>query len=471
MSGKHHVSHEATPGSAAPWIARIGRLLPSVSLCVAASLAPFTGALAQAPVAPLAVGQMIPVYPDLLTPRTAVTLAIARHPEISGAEARIARQEAELALAQAGRWPTIQYGIGPGYGGNYGSGGNEAAVRANLAISQPLFDFGATSNRIAAARDQEAAARLTKIDTVEQVAEVTLEAYVNAAIAQESLVASREAIEAMRAVARRIEQREAAGLSDRSDGNAAGIAVIRAELDAENARTAADTALSRLIELIGVSPSRLASLQDTLALVAARDRRPPDFETAPAIAAARSTLDAAQAREQTARAERLPAFSLGASRTYSTGNYSANDATWLGLSVSGNFSLGGAGRQRVAMAEAEAEAARQDLEARRMNTRTGWAVALRQEEGANLRLTNLQSVATLWLATRDLYWEEYVLDKRVLSDVINAEREIYSARAETASVRGAAIAAAVRTLVLEGHLLNLLDSQPAGATGNAGAAP
>ncbi|MDR0780713.1 MAG: TolC family protein, partial [Pseudomonadales bacterium] len=257
---------------------------------------------------------MIPVYPGTLSPQTAVALAIARHPEIRGAEATIARQQAQVALAQAGRWPVIQYGLGPGYGGSYGSGGNQAAVRGNISINQPVWDFGATRNRIEAAKDQEAAARSSRADTVERVAQATLSAYVSAAVAQERLVVARETIEVMRGVAERITQRQRAGLSDRSDGNAAGISVIRAEVESENARTAADTALSQLIELIGVSPTALAPLQESFAMmVATTERRTPNFDAAPAVQAAISALAAADANEKSARAERWPALGLGAS--------------------------------------------------------------------------------------------------------------------------------------------------------------
>ncbi|MDR0781950.1 MAG: SPOR domain-containing protein, partial [Pseudomonadales bacterium] len=149
------------------------------------------------------------------------------------------------------------------------------------------------------------------------------------------------------------------------------------------------------------------------------------------------------------------------SRTYSTGKYSANDATWIGLSLNGNFSLGGAGRQRVAAAVAEREAARQTLEARRLELRTAWAVAVRQEEGARQRLADIKNVSTLWLTTRDLYWQEYILDKRGLNDELNAEREVYASRVEEMNVTGEAISAAVRALVVEGRLLGLLQAQPA----------
>ncbi|MDR2215295.1 MAG: TolC family protein [Nevskiaceae bacterium] len=410
-------------------------------------------------------GQDIRVYPGVLEPQMAVSLAIARHPEILGAVALIARREAEVALAKSDRWPTIQYGLGPGYGRSYGLADNEWAVRGNLGIDQPLVDFGLTSARIRAAKNMQEAAQANRLDTVEKVAEATLSAYVDAVVAQERLVASQGAITAMQQVQQRIDQRTQAGLSDRSDLNAANIAVQRAGIDAEQSTTAVDAAVSRLIELIGVAPTRLAPLQQVHDLVANRRRGTPDFEQTPVIQMAHHSLDAAEDSVKAARAQRYPTIGVGVNRTFSTGQASANDATWYGLSVRGGISLGGAARQRVAAANAERAAAEQELEARRLEVRTGWLVAAREEEGARRRLNDLRGVSSLWLQTRDLYWQEYILDKRALGDVINAEREIHSAEAEQIVATGDAATAAMRALVLQGELVGLLQRE-APDTGN-----
>jgi adhesin transport system outer membrane protein len=406
-------------------------------------------------------GDALTVYPGTLLPQTAVTLAIARHPEIRGAEAVMARRQADVALAESARWPTLQYGLGPGYGGSYGGGGNQAAVRGSLGVTVPVWDFGATDSRIKGAKSLQAASQQGRADAVERVGAATFAAYLDAVAAQERLAGAQQAIAAMRGVAGRIDQRVQAGLSNRSDVNAARIAVMRVEVEAEQARTAADAAMSQLIQLIGVSPAGVASLAESYALVAGRDRGgTPDFDAAPAIQAARRALEAADARMETARADRYPAIGVSASRSFSTGRYSANDSTWIGLALSGNFSLGGADRERVRGAAADRAAAEQDLAARRLQVHTEWLVAERQEEGARRRLDDMEDVSRLWLSTRDLYWQEYILDRRSLSDVINAEREIRNAQSERITAMGEAANAAMRALLAQGGLVALLERQP-----------
>jgi adhesin transport system outer membrane protein len=417
------------------------------------------GALAQPAQAdaPASQTDMLPVHPGVLAAHTAVVLAIARHPEIRGAEAVIARRQAEIALAESDRWPVIQYGVGPGYGRSYGVPGNEAAIRGSVGIEMPIYDFGATTSRIAAAKGMEQAAQASRLDTADKVTQATLSAYIDAAAAQERMVTAKGAIKAMEQVQARISQRAQAGLSDRSDLNAANIAVQRALIDAEMAKTTADAAVSRLIELVGVVPTELSPLKEVDELVSARKREQPNFERSPAILAARSTLEAAGEKIKTAEAEQYPSIGVSVNRTFSTGSYSANDGTWFGLNLRGSFALGGAGRQRVAAARAERSAAEQDLEARRLEARSGWYVATREEDGARRRFGDLLKILNLWEQTRDLYWQEYILDKRRLSDVINAEQEIQSAAAQRVSTRAEAVSAAVKALVAQGGLLSMLE--------------
>jgi len=377
----------------------------------------------------------------------------------------IARRQADLALAEADRWPVIQYGVGPGYGGSYGGGGNQSALRASLGIDQLLWDFGASRGRIAAATDMEAAARFNRADTAEKVAQAALSAYADAAAAGERQDAARQAIAAMRQVRERIGQRVRAGLANRSDLNTADAALRRAELDAQEAGVSADAAMSRLIELIGIAASRLTPLRDNYEMIAVDAQAEPDLEAAPAIQAAVRAVDAAAARQESASAELLPSINIGISRSVSTGNYSANDSTWIGLLLKGSFSVGGAGWQRVAAARADGEAARQDLEARRLQARIDWQVARRDQEGARQRLDSLGEVAALWRTTRDLYWDEYILDKRSLGDVIYAEREIHAARAEQIQALAGALAAALKARVAQGGLIELLENTPTGNSG------
>src|SRR5690606_12519506 len=86
-----------------------------------------------------------------------------------------------------------------------------------------------------------------------------------------------------------------------------------------------------------------------------------------------------------------------------------------------------------ASAEADRRAAAQTLNNQRMVTRIALSSAQTQAFGAAARLISYDKVIQLSRSSRDLYWQEYMLNKRPLTDVINAEREIYSAELERIS--------------------------------------
>jgi adhesin transport system outer membrane protein len=403
-------------------------------------------------------------YPKELDPATAVAFALARRPEIQGAQALIARRQAELELAQSAWWPSIQYNLNPGYGGadaqsfqGSNQGTNYSSVRGNLGITQKLYDFGATPARIDAAESMKAGALAGKEQTAEKVASDTLNAYMQAEVAQEQLEAAREEIDSMRIMLNRIEQRVKAGLSGQSDRSAALISVQRAQVEAERARTTFEAAMSTLVSYIGVWPSRLQPLEHSLNQFARQPGEQPDFEQTPAIRAARQAVSVAKATQEVAKGEQYPSIGVGASRNQSTAARDASyNSTWIGVTVQGSFSLGGAARQRVAAAAADLTAAERDLEAKRLDARTSYAVAQRHSAGARTRLSALEGITSLSTQTKDLYWQEYMVDKRSLANVLNAQRDIHLARLDYVQAQGDAVGADIAQLVAAGRLIAFL---------------
>jgi adhesin transport system outer membrane protein len=438
---------------------------PTPVASAASAVSAASGASGAAPAAPHPLGAGLPVYPKQLDPATAVAFALARRPEIQGAQALIARRQADLELAKSSWWPVIQYGLNPGYGGSdalnvQGSnqGTNYSSLRANVGITQKLYDFGATPARIDAAENMKTGAQAGKEQTAEKVASDTLAAYMQAEIAQEQLDIAREEIEAMRTMMVRIEQRVKAGLSGQSDRSAALISVQRAQVDTERARTTFETAMSTLVSYIGVWPERLQPLQRSLTQFGRPAAEEPDFEQTPAIRAARSAVKAALAAEEAVKADQYPAIGIGVSRNQSTASRdSAYNSTWVGLTLQGSFSLGGAAKQRVAAAAADRESAERDLEAKRMDARTSYAVAQRHSAGARARLNELEGITALSMRTKDLYWQEYMVDKRSLANVLNAQRDIQLTRLDHTQALGDAIGADVGQLAASGRLITFLE--------------
>jgi adhesin transport system outer membrane protein len=332
-----------------------------------------------------------------------------------------------------------------------------------VGVSQLVYDFGRTQSRIAAADATLSRNRHLLSDTMETIAQNTAATFVELAASQEIVAAAQRQVEALTATRAKIGDRVRAGLSVNSDRNMADIAIQRAKSDELRARSRFDVAASRLAELIGIKPEQVEDLNNTDGDIRNLGDETGNVEQTPAVLAAGAAVEAAQAHVSQAEAERFPSVSVGVSRSVSTGPANALDDTWVGVSISGDFSLGGLNQHRIAAAQAERRAALDALDNQRLIARTALRASSSEAAGALARRESYEKMIALLRASRDLYWQEYILNKRTLTDVLNPEREIFIAEQEWVSAMADATVARVRAHVAVGRFVDLLREQELGA--------
>lgn len=433
-----------------------------------ASAAPYTASTTPAPSAASA-GMPSPSTPqrialDGLTLRNAVGIAIARHPDISRANAVVTQNLSEISVAKAAWYPKIEYGVQPGYGGSFGSGGNDLGSRASVGASQLLYDFGRTRSKVSAADANLGKSQHQLADTVETVAANTADTFVELAASQAVIAAAQRQVESMNETRARIGERVRAGLSVSSDRDLAEVSTLRANAEVLKARNRFDVAATRLAELIGARPQQVADLANTSGVIERITReggggRDDQIDDTPSVQAARAAVDAAAANVDLAKAERYPSVSVGVSRSLSTGRANANDDTWVGLSIRGDFSLGRLAQHRIAAAQAQERAAADALENQRLRTRTALYAAQTEAEGAAARLASYRNVIELSRSSRNLYWQEYMLNKRSLTEVITRDREIFLAEEEWINAMADGIRARIKAYAAVGKFVELLRQQ------------
>ncbi len=415
-----------------------------------------TPAAAQAEDADGASDETLRIALDRLTLRDAVGVAIARHPDIGRAHAEVAQSTSEVEVAKAAWYPKIDYGVRPGYGGSFGSNGNRTGTRASIGVSQLLYDFGRTSGRISAADSTRNQKQYQLADTIETVAYQTASTFVELAASQDVIAAARRQVAALSDTRTKILDRVRAGLSVSSDRNLVEVAILHAQAEVLKANTRFDVAAAKLTELIGARPRRVANLGGTVDFVGALGNAGSDVERTPSVLAAAAAVDAADARVRVAQAERFPSIGIGASRSISSGRPNATNDTWIGFAVSGNYSLGGLARHQIAAAEAELRANRESLENRRLVTRSALKSAEIEASGAAARLNSYEKLIALSRASRDLYWQEYILNKRTLTDVVNPERDIFESEVEGINALADGAIARIKAYVAVGKFVELL---------------
>jgi adhesin transport system outer membrane protein len=383
-----------------------------------------------------------------LSLQQAVGIAISRHPDISRAGAVVAQSASEVEIAKAAWFPKLEYGIRPGHG---------TGPSSSIGINQLVYDFGRTKSRISAADATLNRQRYLLADTIETVASTTAATFVELAASQDVVAAAKRQVAALRETRVKINDRVRAGLSVTSDRNLIDVAVLRAEAEVLKADTRFDIAAAKLAELTGIRPRRVADLSSTASFVRRLGNGiGGDIEQTPSVRAATAAVDAADARLSLAEADRFPSVGVGISRSRSIGSAGVDNGTWVGISLTGNFSLSDLAQHQVAAAEADRRAAREALENQRLISRTTLHSAEMEEAGAASRLSSYEKVIELSRASRDLYWQEYILGKRSLTEVVSPERDIFQSEVEWTNALADGMLARLKTYIALGRFAELL---------------
>lgn len=371
-----------------------------------------------------AAGGVVEVSIDGLSLTDAVGLAIARHPDVSRAQALVAQSQSEVAIAKSAWYPTIEYDVTPKYSREY-----RHEAYGTVGVNQLIYDFGRSKSRISAADATLERERYLLADTIETIAYNTAATFIDLAASQEMIAAAERQVTSLRNTKNKIETRVKAGLTDASDLNQAEVAIQRAAAEALSVRTEYDVAAGKLAEVAGVRPKRVQSLDATSIIIQSLNGNVQHrIEETPAVLAAQEAMKAAAARVKLAKADRFPAIGVNAGQGISAVSGGDDDYgrdTWVGLRLRGDISLGSLNKHQIEAAEAEQRAQSQALENQRLVTRTSLGSAETEAAGAAARLQSYQSVIDLSRSLIDLYWQQYTLDKRPLTDVINAERDVY----------------------------------------------
>ena len=392
--------------------------------------------------------------------KDAVGVALARHPDIGRSNAVVAQGKAQIAIEKSAWYPTLQYSVNPGYNRYYSSSNNKndpGNVRGTLGATQLIYDFGRTSSRIGAAQATNEKQIHQLSGTMEDVAQNMANTFIELSAAQDLISAAERETNLLRDTHDKISQRVKAGLSDASDLNQAEVAMERAKSDLLQATTRFDVAAGKFAQISGFRPTKVATLAETARFMDSLSKGKDDIDKTPAVLAAEAEVRASQQRVRLAKADRFPSVSLGVSQSGATGQRNAtNDSTFVGLQLSGQFSTGKREKYQIEAAEAELRAARQARDNERLVSRTTKGSAETEEKGASARMDNAKQLMNLSLSSRDLYWQQYTLNKRPLTDVLNAERDTFSAESDQITAISDRLYAKVKAYYAVGQLVTRL---------------
>lgn len=407
------------------------------------------------------------VNTDQLNISDSIGIAIARHPTIGRAAAVVVQSNAQIAVEKSAWYPTLEYGVNPGYSRYYGSGSNNkknddgnSTVTGTIGASQLIYDFGRTSSRVGAAKATYEKDRHMLTSAVEEVAANMALVYIELAASQELIKAAEREYDAMKRTRDKIAERVGSGLSDAIDLNQADVSIQRSRSDLLSAQTRFDVAAGRFAEITGIRPRQVTSLDDTSKFIESLGQGFNTIENTPTVLAADADVKASLQRVKLARAQLYPSVNLGLSQQKATGQRNiTNDSSFVGLKLSGSLNTGFREKHQIDAAQAELNAAKQTSENERLVARTSLGSAKTEADGATARMDNSRHLKSLSLTSRDLYWQQYTLNKRPLTDVVNAERDTFIAESEYITAMADHMSARVKAYTAVGELVDRIRSR------------
>jgi adhesin transport system outer membrane protein len=398
--------------------------------------------------------------------REVVATAVERHPATQEARATSAEAEAVVDEARERRLPSIDLSVSS-YKVIARAFSNDPQniiersrpaerTDATLNISQNIFDFGASADRVLAAGARLRAASAEAEGSADRVALATVASWYDV-FAYRALVALSESF-----VASQIELRDAVQERVRQGASAPGdVARVESYLASAQTRLAGfrrllSNAEARYTELIGSPPPpnlERAPIPQTPALT--KDAAALAAMSTPEARSAQAMADSARREAHAAKADRLPQVSAG----IDAGRYGVfeNDTDY---DVRGRLTL----RQRLfggteaRVAQARARAVSADARATRVRDEAARdaAIAWSDVQALEEQLTALEASYIASRRSRDVLIERFINARGSLFDVVAAEDSYFETA--TAFIRALAELDAARYVLLSrtGTLLDTL---------------
>lgn len=302
-------------------------------------------------------------------------LALHNSPLTREAWAMATAQAAAMGVAEAGYWPTVDANVALTRGKtsiNSSTGviaGNmQTRLSPSISLSYTLFDFGARSSSVDAARYSLLAANLNQNRTLQSVAFQVEQAYYQLLAAQQTVAAGEQTVKAVQLSVDAVNARRKAGLATIGNVYQAETLLAQSKLQLRQAQGAASKFKGVLCNVVGLpitTPLELAPLGTQLPtqqvrltveqyLAQAKSAR-PDLSAAEAQArAAHASIDAASAQN-------YPSLdlTLNGGKTYNNfqlgGPYSGSSSGTLGINLRVPLFSGFRTTNTVRQAQARAE--------------------------------------------------------------------------------------------------------------------
>ena len=336
------------------------------------------------------------------------------------------------------------------------------SAEASLTLSQNLFDGFDTTNQIKQARARITSSAYLLLDTADNVALEAVRAYMNALTERQLVRYAAENVDAHERILAKIQELSAQGITRRSDVEQTQGRLARAKASLIAQQNNLEDALTTLHKLLGryvhadelEEPNDLESANEDIERLLDRA-----LNVHPAIESAKRNIEAARFDHERSKSSDLPRLdlqvrqNLGQDVDGPSGSLSEGSVL---LNLNYNLFRGGADRAEQRKRASALHANKAFLDRVRRQVIDALRLAWSADRALGRQLPFLAEHVEKSLETLDLYREEYLLQRRDLIDVLDAESELNNALSALAEARYASHTARLRVQEGSGELFSAL---------------
>ncbi|MEM7176203.1 MAG: TolC family protein [Pseudomonadota bacterium] len=344
-----------------------------------------------------------------------ITQAVHTSPSLARSSARIRAAEAETDAARGAFRPQLSVGANAR---TNRLDNNVATVSPYLRISQLVYDGGAATGDLTAARARVLESRGDQLQIAAATTLEAIEAYVMVLNQRKLLEIARRNVETHETLERQISTRTTSGAGSNADLLAAQSRMADARTLAADARARLDRAEARFREIFSAAPvGTLPTPQPAPPLTRSDGEIVAD---SPQVRRASASLKAAEAELAAAIARRNPSLIAGV-----IGNQDRDRDAHFEADLALNFDLDTTGQRRAAIKAAEARVEEAVYERERLTREIGRELGfIRSDQKAGAeRLRAARIAASANADSVDAAFEQFTVGRRSLIEILDAQRD------------------------------------------------
>lgn len=405
-----------------------------------------------------------PAVGQEITLSEALRSALATHPAMGAAEARVAGAEAGVSGARAQRLPALGMSasltrfqepmlVAPLHTLNLTNVPvfDRTLVQAQAALQYTLFEGGLRGAKIRGADAIAGAARWNVEATEAELLERVTKAYLRVLSTRDVKTAADRQVEALEAEEDRANRHLAEGAAPRVDVLRADAALLDARAQATTMSAGVDLAQQALARLMGLEPAALYARDFSDVRLDPADA--PSTAVHPLVGRSRGEVAGARARMDQERAGRLPSISATAGLLDFASLDGDHIAEWqAGIKVAWPIFTGGARSASIRRAGADLRVAENQLRLTQLEVDNASDTAEATLVESTSRVDALEAAVTQWEEVARIEALRVQEGAGVQTDLLTAEARLFQARAGAAQARYDTVLARVRLARARGTL-------------------